>query len=85
MVVRIDLYRLYLLWSQTSALETHGLRVEEGGGDGGERVTGRIAHGGALTAVAFHPAQKDLPRIFLGCRRRLCCQMRHTLGWYCPR
>ena len=29
-----------LLWGQTSALETHGLRIEEGGGDGSERIAG---------------------------------------------
>ncbi len=34
-----------LLWSQTSALKMHGLRVEEGGGDGSERVTGGIDPG----------------------------------------
>ena len=33
-----------LLWGQTCALETHGLRVEEGGGDGNERVAGGIDH-----------------------------------------
>ena len=27
-----------LLWGQTSTLKTHGLRVEEGGGNGSERV-----------------------------------------------
>jgi hypothetical protein len=31
-----------LLWSQTSALEAHGLRIEEGGGDGSERIAGGI-------------------------------------------
>ena len=34
-----------LLWGQTSTLKTHGLRVEEGGGNGSERVTGAIDHG----------------------------------------
>ena len=33
-----------LLSGQTSALEAHGLRVEEGGGDGSERVAGEIDH-----------------------------------------
>ena len=33
-----------LLSGQTSALEAHGLRVEEGGGDGSERVAGGIVH-----------------------------------------
>ncbi len=31
-----------LLWGQTSTLETHGLCVEEGGGDGSECVAGGI-------------------------------------------
>ncbi len=35
---------MHLLWGQTSTLETHGLRVEEGGGDGSERVAGGIDH-----------------------------------------
>jgi hypothetical protein len=34
-----------LLWGQTSALKTHGLRVEEGGGDDSERVACGIDHG----------------------------------------
>ena len=33
-----------LLWGQTSALETHDLRVEEGGGNGSEHVAGGIDH-----------------------------------------
>ena len=33
-----------LLWGQTSTLKTHGLRVEEGGGNGSERVAGGIDH-----------------------------------------
>ena len=31
-----------LLWGQTSTLKTHGLSVEEGGGNGSERVAGGI-------------------------------------------
>ncbi len=34
-----------LLWGQTSTLKTHGLSVEEGGGNGSERVAGGIDHG----------------------------------------
>ena len=33
-----------LLWGQTSTLETHGLRVEENGGDGSERIAGGVDH-----------------------------------------
>ena len=40
-----------LLWGQTCALETHGLRIEEGGGNGSERVAGGIDHGDRRVGV----------------------------------
>ena len=34
-----------LLWGQTTALESHGLCIEEGGGNDSERDGGGIYHG----------------------------------------
>ena len=39
-----------LLWGQTSAIETHGIRVEEGEGDGSERIAEGIDHRDQINA-----------------------------------
>ena len=82
-----------LLWGQTSTLETHGLRVEEGGGDGSERVAGGIDYGDRRVVLEGAQTIAGLGRcrtfqvtlgLRLGCRRCLCRQIRHISGGYCP-
>ena len=78
-----------LLWGQTSTLKTHGLRVEEDGGNGSERVAGGIDHGdrrvvreGAQTNAGLGRCEGPSKRPLF--RRHPCYQMQHTWGWYCP-
>jgi len=61
-----------LLWGQTSTLKPHGLSVEEGGGNGSERVAGRIDHGdrrvvreGAQTIAGLRRCESPSKRLMV--------------------
>ena len=59
---------MVLLWDQTSTLKTHGLRIEESGGNGSERVAGGIDHGDRRffkKKIKRQTAESDLATILM--------------------